>query len=113
MFTTTEKTAKNPEIPKYLRMHRTLVMGVLNVTPNSFSDGGKWFDVAAAIDHGRAMLAAGADIVDVGGESTAPGNDPIDPRREIQRVVPVIGALAGEGALISSTPCTLRLPGRR
>ena len=63
-------------------------MGVLNVTPDSFSDGGQWFDAAAAIAHGRQMVAEGAAIVDVGGESTRPGADPVPEAEELRRVLP-------------------------
>lgn len=73
---------------------RPLVMGILNVTPDSFSDGGRYLDPAAAIARGREMIAEGADIVDVGGESTRPGATPVDPGTEAARVVPVIEALA-------------------
>jgi dihydropteroate synthase len=73
---------------------RPLVMGVLNVTPDSFSDGGMWFDRDAAIARGLEMVAEGADVVDVGGESTRPGADPVDEAEEIRRVVPVVEALA-------------------
>jgi dihydropteroate synthase len=69
-------------------------MGILNVTPDSFSDGGLFLDPVAAIDHGRAMIADGADIIDVGGESTRPGADPVGTAEELRRVVPVIEALA-------------------
>jgi dihydropteroate synthase len=78
-----------------------LIMGVLNVTPDSFSDGGDFADAATAIDHGRAMLAAGADIIDVGGESTRPGASPVAPAQEAARVLPVVRALADAGAAIS------------
>jgi dihydropteroate synthase len=71
-----------------------LVMGVLNVTPDSFSDGGQWLDPDAAISHGLDMVAQGASVVDVGGESTRPGAEPVDAGEEIRRVVPVIEALA-------------------
>ena len=71
-----------------------LVMGVLNVTPDSFSDGGQWFDTDAAVAHGLELVAEGADVVDVGGESTRPGAAPVDEAEERRRVVPVIGALA-------------------
>jgi dihydropteroate synthase len=71
-------------------------MGVLNVTPDSFSDGGRWFEPAAAIAHGRRMVAEGADVVDVGGESTRPGAAPVDEDEELRRVVPVVAALAPE-----------------
>ena len=83
------------------RLDRPLIMGILNVTPDSFSDGGAFLDPSRAIAHGRAMKAAGADIIDVGGESTRPGAAPVDPEEEIRRVVPVIAALAGEGAVVS------------
>src|SRR5437764_5413261 len=71
-----------------------LVMGVLNVTPDSFSDGGRWFDRAAAVEHGRQLVSEGADIVDVGGESTRPGAEPVDEAEELRRVVPVVEELA-------------------
>jgi dihydropteroate synthase len=71
-----------------------LVMGVLNVTPDSFSDGGRWFDHEAAVAHGLEMVADGADIVDVGGESTRPGATPVDEAEERRRVLPVIEVLA-------------------
>jgi dihydropteroate synthase len=74
---------------------RTVVMGVLNVTPDSFSDGGAFSDTAQAIAHGGKLVAEGADIVDVGGESTRPGAQPVQPREEATRVVPVVRALAG------------------
>ena len=73
---------------------RPLVMGVLNVTPDSFSDGGRFLDPEAAIAHGLAMAAEGADVVDVGGESTRPGAEPVGPVEECRRVVPVIHELA-------------------
>jgi dihydropteroate synthase len=69
-------------------------MGVLNVTPDSFSDGGRWLDPDAAVAHGLQMVAEGADVVDVGGESTRPGADPVTVDEELRRVLPVIGALA-------------------
>jgi dihydropteroate synthase len=73
---------------------RPLVMGVLNVTPDSFSDGGRWLDPDAAVAHGLAMVADGADVVDVGGESTRPGAAPVPEDEEARRVLPVIEALA-------------------
>ncbi len=73
---------------------RTLIMGVVNVTPDSFSDGGRWFDPDAAIAHGKRLAAEGADILDVGGESTRPGAAAVTVQEEIARVVPVIRALA-------------------
>jgi dihydropteroate synthase len=73
---------------------RTLVMGILNVTPDSFSDGGLFFDRQAAIAQGQALAAAGADIIDVGGESSRPFSEPVPAQEEIRRVVPVIETLA-------------------
>ncbi|MFZ0058965.1 MAG: dihydropteroate synthase [Acidimicrobiales bacterium] len=73
---------------------RPLVMGVLNVTPDSFFDGGRYFDHEAAIAHGREMIAAGADIIDIGGESTRPGANPVREDEELRRVLPVVEALA-------------------
>jgi dihydropteroate synthase len=73
---------------------RPLVMGVVNVTPDSFSDGGRFFDPAAAVAHGERLWAEGADWLDVGGESTRPGSAPVPPAEQIRRVVPVIAALA-------------------
>jgi len=75
---------------------RTLVMGVLNVTPDSFSDGGKFYDLDAAVAHARRMEAEGADIIDVGGESTRPGHKPVSVEEELERVMPVVRALVGE-----------------
>ena len=80
---------------------RPLVMGVVNVTPDSFSDGGSSFDHADAVSHGRAMMAAGADILDIGGESTRPNAEPVSLADELYRILPVIGLLANEGARIS------------
>jgi dihydropteroate synthase len=77
------------------------LMGVVNVTPDSFSDGGLFLDSEAAVEHGRELLAAGADILDVGGESTAPGAEPVTVEVELARVEPVVAALAAEGATVS------------
>jgi dihydropteroate synthase len=82
-------------------LKRPLIMGVVNVTPDSFSDGGDFAEASHAIDHARAMLVAGADIVDVGGESTRPGAQPVAPVDEAARVLPVVRALAHAGAMIS------------
>lgn len=79
------------------------VMGVLNVTPDSFSDGGRWLDAAAAVAHGAEMFAAGAAIVDVGGESTRPGAAEVDLQEELRRVVPVVEALAPLGRVSIDT----------
>ena len=80
---------------------RTLVMGVVNVTPDSFSDGGQWLDADTAIRHGLELVAAGADLVDVGGESTRPGAERVDEATELQRVLPVVRALVAEGVVVS------------
>src|SRR5712664_2244407 len=73
---------------------RTRVMGVLNVTPDSFSDGGRFFDPDAALRHGVDMVDRGADILDIGGESTRPGSDPVPAEEEWRRIGPVIRGLA-------------------
>jgi dihydropteroate synthase len=75
------------------------VMGVVNVTPDSFSDGGRFLDPRRAIAHGRELVAAGADLLDVGGESTRPGADPVALDEELRRVLPVVEALAADGAV--------------
>jgi dihydropteroate synthase len=80
---------------------RCLVMGVLNVTPDSFSDGGEFLDARAAIAHGIDMVAEGADLVDVGGESTRPGAHRVDAVEEERRVLPVVRALVAEGVPVS------------
>jgi dihydropteroate synthase len=77
------------------------VMGILNVTPDSFSDGGQWFAFDRAVEHGRALIAEGADILDVGGESTRPWSEPVTVDEELRRVVPVIRALREAGAQLS------------
>jgi dihydropteroate synthase len=75
------------------------VMGVVNVTPDSFSDGGRFLDTDRAVAHGRELVAAGADIVDIGGESTRPGAEPVALDEELRRVLPVVAALAADGAV--------------
>jgi dihydropteroate synthase len=91
-------TAALPGLPK---AGRCLVMGVVNVTPDSFSDGGEWYGADSAISHGLDLAAQGADIVDVGGESTRPGAQRISAAEELRRVGPVISALAAEGVPVS------------
>lgn len=81
---------------RVLRLDRAQVMGIVNVTPDSFSDGGLHFDTAAAIAHGLALVEQGADLLDVGGESTRPGAAPVSAQEEIARVVPVIEALVAQ-----------------
>lgn len=80
---------------------RCVVMGILNVTPDSFSDGGHWLDPSRAVAHGVAMREAGADLVDVGGESTRPGAPRIDAETELARVLPVVRELAAAGVPVS------------
>jgi len=80
---------------------RPLVMGIVNVTDDSFSDGGRYRDPARAIEHGLRLRDEGADLVDVGGESTRPGADPVPAAEELRRVIPVIEALAREGVAVS------------
>lgn len=89
-------TAHRPAIAG-LKMDRPRVMGVLNVTPDSFSDGGRFADHDDALSAGQGMVAAGADMVDIGGESTRPGSMPVDEAEEIQRTAPVVASLVGQG----------------
>lgn len=84
-----------------LDLSRPLVMGILNVTPDSFHDGGRYADADRAIERGRRMVADGADIVDVGGESTRPGATPVELTIEVRRIRPVVEALAGDGIPVS------------
>jgi len=90
-----------PAVPGLPQPGRTLVMGVVNVTPDSFSDGGEWLEPATAINHGMDLLNEGADIVEVGGESTRPGAVRPEVSEELRRVMPVIAALAATGACVS------------
>jgi len=85
---------------------KTYVMGVLNVTPDSFSDGGKFFDAKAAIAQAKQMLLDGADIIDIGGESTRPGSDPVSAAEEMKRVLPVIEQLGKETKALVSIDTT-------
>ncbi|MEV6317301.1 dihydropteroate synthase [Streptomyces sp. NPDC051776] len=80
---------------------RCAVMGVVNVTPDSFSDGGRWFDTEAAVKRGLDLADTGADLVDVGGESTRPGASRVDEAEELRRVIPVVRGLADEGVVVS------------
>lgn len=96
-------TWRHPEpLPERLRaLDRTLVMGVVNVTPDSFSDGGRWFEPADAVAHGMRLLEDGADVLDVGGESTRPGAHRVPVDEERRRVLPVIRELVAAGAVVS------------
>ncbi len=92
-----------------VREARWEVMGIVNVTPDSFSDGGLWLDPEAAIAHGKALAQAGAALVDIGGESTRPGAEPIGEELERVRAVPVVAALATAGLRISIDTTKLRV----
>ena len=82
--------------------HRGVVMGILNVTADSFSDGGQWLDVERAVAHAHSMAADGAEIIDIGGESTRPGAEPVSEAEEMRRVLPVIERLAGDARFVIS-----------
>jgi len=84
-----------------LTLDRPRIMGVVNVTPDSFSDGGDFLDADAAIEHGLRLIEEGADLIDVGGESTRPGAAPVLVEEELRRVIPVVEALVAAGALVS------------
>lgn len=88
-------------LPSAIPTDRTVVLGVLNVTPDSFSDGGRFLQIDAAIAHGLDLVRHGADIVDIGGESTRPGSTPIEPDVERDRVLPVVRGLVAEGVAVS------------
>ncbi|GEK22527.1 dihydropteroate synthase [Cellulomonas xylanilytica] len=98
----TGPSARPAPLPTRLhRLDRTLVMGVVNVTPDSFSDGGRWFTPGAAVAHGLELVAHGADLLDVGGESTRPGARRVAVDDELARVLPVIEQLVAHGATVS------------
>ncbi len=82
-------------------LDRPLVMGILNVTPDSFSDGGRHLDPVRALDHARTMVDDGADLVDIGGESSRPGAEPVDEDVELARVIPLVAALASDGVVVA------------
>ena len=84
-----------------LDLSRPLIMGIVNVTPDSFSDGGKWVSAPAAINHAQQLVEEGADILDIGGESTRPGAEPISLDEELQRVLPVLEGLKGVNVPLS------------
>jgi dihydropteroate synthase len=85
-----------PDWKTLLTGPRPLIMGVINVTPDSFSDGGRFFDYQAAVDQARVLVAGGADILDIGGESTRPYSEPVSLEEELRRVIPVIEAIAAD-----------------
>lgn len=98
----TGPSARPAPLPARLHgLRRTLVMGVVNVTPDSFSDGGRWFTPGAAVAHGLELVAQGADLLDVGGESTRPGARRVAVDDELDRVLPVIEQLVAHGATVS------------
>ena len=84
--------------------NHTYIMGILNITPDSFSDGGKWNHLDEALRHTEAMIADGADIIDIGGESTRPGHTPVSAEEEAQRVLPVIEARWLHKQLVAEVP---------
>src|SRR4051812_25841470 len=87
---------------RMLDLTAPVVMGVLNVTPDSFSDGGRFSNPGSAVDHARRMITEGAAIIDIGGESTRPGASPADLDAELERVIPVIEALRRESPIFIS-----------
>ena len=89
-----------------------LLMGIINVTPDSFSDGGHCFDADAAVEHGLRLAAEGADILDIGGESTRPYGEPVDVQEELRRVMPVVGVLCRQSGLPVSIDTTKALVAR-
>ncbi|GAA1238162.1 dihydropteroate synthase [Kitasatospora nipponensis] len=91
----------NNPLPGLPPLERCAVMGVVNVTPDSFSDGGLWLDPTAAVAHGLDLVARGADLVDVGGESTRPGAQRVTEQEELRRVLPVVRELAAAGVVVS------------
>jgi dihydropteroate synthase len=84
-----------------LALDRPRIVGIVNVTPDSFHDGGRYADTDAAIAHGKALIAAGADAIDIGGESTRPGSEETPEELELERILPVVRALRGRGAVLS------------
>ena len=98
---TAPETIPETTLPGLPRADRCLVMGVVNVTPDSFSDGGQWFGAEAAVKHGLDLVAQGADIVDVGGESTRPGAQRVPEEEELRRVGPVLTELVRAGVPVS------------
>lgn len=99
---TTAALLERPRLQEPLSgIGRCRVLGILNVTPDSFSDGGRYVDVDSAVRHALMLVHQGADLIDVGGESTRPGAQRVDEREELRRVVPVVRALAGAGVSVS------------
>ncbi len=92
----------NPFLEALARPSRPLVMGIINATPDSFSDGGQFIRPDAALEQARKLIAQGADILDIGGESTRPGSDPVDTSEELARVIPIIEAIRRESSIAIS-----------
>lgn len=92
----------NPFLEALAHPSRPLVMGVINATPDSFSDGGQFLSVDAALEQARRLIAQGADILDIGGESTRPGSDPVDTGEELARVLPILEAIRRESSIAIS-----------
>jgi dihydropteroate synthase len=88
-----------------LSLERPLIMGIINITPDSFSDGGRYFDPGRAMDHARQLIEEGADILDIGGESSRPGAEPVDVEEELRRVLPVLEKLAELPVPVSVDTC--------
>lgn len=88
-------------VPGLIPSRGTVIVGVLNVTPDSFSDGARYVETGRAVEHAHELAQAGADIIDIGGESTRPGADPVDPRLEAARIMPVVAAVAAAGITVS------------
>ena len=97
----TGRLPRQTVVPAFLSAERPLVMGIVNVTPDSFSDGGLNAEAARAIAHGEQLAKEGADILDIGGESTRPGSEGVPEAEELRRILPVIEALAGQGLTVS------------
>jgi dihydropteroate synthase len=92
----------NPFLEALVQPSRTLVMGVINATPDSFSDGGQFLSVDSALEQARRLIAQRADILDIGGESTRPGSDPVESGEELARVLPLIEAIRRESSIAIS-----------
>lgn len=101
MSSTTGPSPVASILPPNTTVERCLVMGIVNVTPDSFSDGGRFRDASAAVGHGLGLIRQGADLIDVGGESTRPGARRVSEEEELRRVVPVVEALSDAGAEVS------------
>lgn len=91
----------------FLNLTKPLIMGILNATPDSFSDGGKFTQIENALNHARQMISEGAEIIDVGGESTRPNSEPVSAQEQIQRVVPIIEAIRNHSDILISIDTTL------